>query len=99
MIRQMHTMIVTSRLGRSSSTTARRRRARQRAIVIPSRADGAESRASLWTEILRVTGLTQMVIVESATAEKRTPTVTVKTKKACDERKPKVGLRAWCRQD
>src|SRR5438270_5038447 len=35
----------------------------------------------------RVTGLTQMVIVESATAEKRTPTITVKTKKAGDERK------------
>jgi DNA-directed RNA polymerase subunit beta' len=34
----------------------------------------------------RVTGLTQMVIVESATAEKRTPTVTVKTKKN-DEKK------------
>src|SRR5213594_1265442 len=35
----------------------------------------------------RVTGLTQMVIVESATAEKRTPTITVKTKKGGDERK------------
>src|SRR5438309_184354 len=35
----------------------------------------------------RVTGLTQMVIVESATAEKRTPTITVKTKKSGDERK------------
>src|SRR5215210_3684638 len=35
----------------------------------------------------RVTGLTQMVIVESATAEKRTPTVTVKTKKAGEERR------------
>jgi len=32
----------------------------------------------------RVTGLTQMVIVESTTAEKRTPTITVKTKKADD---------------
>ncbi len=35
----------------------------------------------------RVTGLTQMVIVESATAEKRTPTVTIKTKKAGEERR------------
>src|SRR5206468_8713737 len=35
----------------------------------------------------RVTGLTQMVIVESTTAEKRTPTITVKTKKSGDERK------------
>ncbi len=35
----------------------------------------------------RVTGLTQMVIVESATAEKRTPTITVKTRKSGDERK------------
>src|SRR5438874_3315041 len=35
----------------------------------------------------RVTGLTQMVIVESPTAEKRTPTITVKSKKASDERK------------
>src|SRR5207247_10030255 len=34
----------------------------------------------------RVTGLTQMVIVESATAEKRTPTVTVKTKKNDEKR-------------
>jgi DNA-directed RNA polymerase subunit beta' len=34
----------------------------------------------------RVTGLTQMVIVESATAEKRTPTVTVKTKKGDEKR-------------
>src|SRR6476659_1512604 len=34
----------------------------------------------------RVTGLTQMVIVESATAEKRTPTVTVKTKKGEEKR-------------
>jgi len=35
----------------------------------------------------RVTGLTQMVIVEATTAEKRTPTITVKTKKAGEERK------------
>src|SRR5437868_8330847 len=35
----------------------------------------------------RVTGLTQMVIVESPTAEKRTPTITVNTKKAGEERK------------
>ena len=35
----------------------------------------------------RVTGLTQMVIVESATAEKRTPTVTIKTRKAGEERR------------
>src|SRR5213594_242440 len=35
----------------------------------------------------RVTGLTQMVIVESTTAEKRTPTITVKTKKGGEERK------------
>src|SRR5204863_9086302 len=35
----------------------------------------------------RVTGLTQMVIVESSVAEKRTPTITVKTQKAADERK------------
>ncbi|HLJ73176.1 MAG TPA: DNA-directed RNA polymerase subunit beta', partial [Thermoanaerobaculia bacterium] len=35
----------------------------------------------------RVTGLTQMVIVESTTAEKRTPTITIKTRKAGDERK------------
>src|SRR5437588_6638801 len=35
----------------------------------------------------RVTGLTQMVIVESAAAEKRTPTVTIKAKKAGEERR------------
>jgi DNA-directed RNA polymerase subunit beta' len=34
----------------------------------------------------RVTGLTQMVIVESATAEKRTPTITVKSKKGEEKR-------------
>ncbi len=34
----------------------------------------------------KVTGLTQMVIVESASAEKRTPTITVKAGRA-DERK------------
>jgi DNA-directed RNA polymerase subunit beta' len=35
----------------------------------------------------KVTGLTQMVIVEASTAEKRTPTVIVKTKKSSEERK------------
>src|SRR6476619_1105785 len=35
----------------------------------------------------RVTGLTQMVIVESSASEKRTPTVTIKAKKAGEERK------------
>ena len=34
----------------------------------------------------RVTGLTQMVIVESATAEKRTPTITIKSKKGEEKR-------------
>ncbi|MCU1228575.1 MAG: DNA-directed polymerase beta subunit, partial [Acidobacteria bacterium] len=34
----------------------------------------------------RVTGLTQMVIVESSTAEKRTPTITVKSKKGEEKR-------------
>lgn len=35
----------------------------------------------------KVTGLTQMVIVESATAEKRTPTVIIKAGKGSEERK------------
>src|SRR6476659_10006562 len=35
----------------------------------------------------RVTGLTQMVIVESSASEKRTPTVTIKAKKAGEERR------------
>src|SRR5207253_7269495 len=34
----------------------------------------------------KVTGLTQMVIVESATAEKRTPTITIKSKKGEEKR-------------
>src|SRR5205085_3746764 len=34
----------------------------------------------------RVTGLTQMVIVESSTAEKRTPTITIKSKKGEEKR-------------
>jgi len=35
----------------------------------------------------KVTGLTQMVIVESSTAEKRTPTITIKSSKGGEEKK------------